>query len=127
MCDRVARYVALCLLVLLGGCEFVLPSTVSATAEVSASGSPMRQVELTPAQLQGLVAWFSQHKSGWSSSRASYVPVALVRVKHSNGDVSVVNISPTMVVVYNREGQYVQRFPERETDALRRIVGLSNG
>lgn len=127
MLARIVRYLALCVLTLLSGCKFVLPPAVSAAAEISASGVPMRQVELMPAQLQGLAGWFSQHQSGWSSSPASYISAALVRIKHSNGDVSVVNIFPTMVVVYNRDGQYVQQFPESETTALRRIVGLPNG
>jgi hypothetical protein len=56
----------------------------------------------------------------------SYVPAEMVRVKHSDGDLSVVNVMPKQVVVYNRSGQYVQQFSGGEIASLRRVTGLSN-
>ncbi|WP_374340020.1 hypothetical protein [Methyloversatilis sp.] len=112
--------------VMLCGCDFNLPPAVSANIEHHQS-EKTTSVELSAAQLQQLISWFSSHRSGWSSSHASYAPVSLVRVRHANGDVSVVNIMKSMIVVYNQSGQYTQNFSGEEINALRRAVGLPNG
>lgn len=124
---RLARYALLALALFLGGCKFVLPAPTSVTVEVYGTGGTLRQTKLTKGQVQALTNWFSSHQAGWSSSYASYAPTYLVRVAHSNGDVTVINILPTVVVVYNRDGQYVQQFEARELSALRNNVGLPNG
>lgn len=120
------KRVALVTLVLaLAACKMVLAPPVSGIVESHAVAGTMDQpTELTATQLEAFSAWFSQHSSGWSSSPASYLPTLVVRIKHSNGDSSVVNVLVDSVVVNNREGQYVHQFSTAELSALRRTVGL---
>ena len=126
MFSRARKLLIILTAVLLCGCEFNLPPAISADIEIFRIDKTTR-VELSASQFQLLIAWFSSHRSGWSSSQVSYVPVSLVRVRHVNGDVSVVNVMKSMVVVYNRSGQFTQNFSGEDINALRRAVGLPNG
>jgi hypothetical protein len=116
------QLIAATALLLLAACNFTLPPISSAVMEHHSSGSPIYKVELNQSQANALSGWFSQHSSGWSSSVVSYVPALVVRVKHSNGDISAVNIFGNYVVVYNSSGQFTQQFAESDLSGLRRIL-----
>lgn len=118
------RAIAVCtfLVVFLAGCKFNLQQVSSATVEPSSSERLLQAKELSPNQVRALSTWFSQHNTGWSSSVASYVPMLLIRAKHTDGDTSVINIMSNMVVVYNRTGQYQQQFTPSELAQMRRIL-----
>lgn len=118
-----ARLIAATALLLLAACNFTLPPISSALVEHRSSGSPISKVELNQSQANALMGWFSQHSSGWSSSVVSYAPALVVRVKHFNGEVSVVNILGNSVIVYNNSGQFTQQFAESDLSALRGILG----
>ncbi len=104
-------------------CRLELPSAISATVESYGASTPAPQSELTPDQLKALSRWFARHQTGWTSSPASYVPTLVVRVKHADGETSVINVLSAMVVVNNRDGQQIQNLPSDELIALRRILG----
>lgn len=122
MIPLIARFIAIATLLILAGCKLTLPQVTSATIERYQSGQAMQPTELNNNQIQALSGWFSSHNSGWSSNVASYVPTLIVRAKHSNGDTSVINVLPSMVVVYNRTGQYVQQFSQSDLAAIHSIV-----
>lgn len=111
------------MLLLLVACNFALPPLSSAVVERHSSGKQVASVELNQAQLTALSAWFAQRSSGWSSSVVSYVPALVVRAKHSNGEVSVVNVLGATVIVYNSSGQFTQQFAEPDLAALNNILG----
>lgn len=113
----------MCVLLVLAGCKFTLPEVASATVERYQSGSTLQSRSLNSSQIHALSRWFSKHETGWSSSVVSYVPTIEVRVKHSNGDVSVVNILSGIVVVYNSSGQYEQRFSQTDLAEILSILG----
>jgi hypothetical protein len=120
-----ARTIALgvFLALFLAGCKFTLPPVNSATLEQYGTARPFQAIELTPIQVRALTDWFSLHGSGWSSSVVSYAPTLFVRAKHTDGGLSVINIMSNMVVVYNRSGQYQQKFTPSELAEIRHIVG----
>lgn len=118
-----ARLIAATALLLLTACNFTIPPISSALVEHHSSGNPISKIELNQSQANALSVWFSQHSSGWSSSVVSYVPALVVRIKHSNGEISVVNILGNSVVVYNNSGQFAQQFSESDLSALRGILG----
>lgn len=124
MRTSLGRAFALCafLALFLAGCKFTLPQVSSAAIEQYSTGQTLHAKELNPNQVHALSNWFSQHSSGWSSSVASYAPSLLVRAKHADGNVSVINIMSNMVVVYNRSGQYQQQFTQNELAVIRRIL-----
>ena len=111
----------------IAGCKFEISPPIAGTVESYTLGAQVRQVDLTHDQLSALDEWFVQHRTGWSSSSASYVPVVIVRVRHADSTVSVINVLSTMVVVNSHDGQYVQQLPPDELAALRRIIGLQPG
>jgi hypothetical protein len=108
----------------LAGCKLTLPQVTSATVERYQSGEPLQQIPLSSNQLSALSGWFSQHDSGWSSSVVSYVPTLIVRAKHNDGDVSVINVLSRMVVIYNRSGQYEKQISQTDLATLRSILGV---
>jgi len=108
----------------MAGCKFELSPPIAGTVESHTLGVQVRPVDLTHDQLRALNEWFVQHRTGWSSSPASYVPAVIVRVRHADSTVSVINVLSTMVVVNSHDGQYAQQLPPDELAALRRIIGL---
>lgn len=121
------RFLALSALMLLSSCKYSLPDPVSGVREVADHQSPVHEIALTEGELRALAVWFSVHADGWSSSPATYVPTALIRVKDGGGDVSVVNVMQKQVVVNNRKGQFVRQISEDEGASLRQSVGMPIG
>jgi hypothetical protein len=119
------RVIAICILLTLAACKFTLPPVTSATVERYQSGSRLQSAELNSEQIKTLSAWFAQHNSGWTQSVVSYVPKLEVRAMHSNGDTSIINLISTIVVVYNKSGQYQQSFLQSEVAELRAILERS--
>ncbi len=122
-----ARTIALSVLLLLSlaGCKLALSQVSSATLEQYGAGRLLQARELTPSQVHALSDWFSRHETGWSSSFVSYVPALVVRARHADGDTSVVDIDSTMLIVYNRSGQYQQHFTPDELAEVLRIVEVT--
>ena len=106
-------------------CDFKLPRSLSGTVTTYSPGVPAHPSALTKDQLQALDEWFGRHVSGWSSSPATYVPVLIVRIQHSGGSDSVVNVMSTMIVVNGRDGQHVRQLPHADLEALRDNVSSS--
>jgi hypothetical protein len=117
-----ARTFAICIFIVLSGCTFTLPPVTTASVERHQNGQPLQAFELKATQIQTLSGWFTQHTSGWSSSVVSYVPALVVRAKHANGEVSVINVLSKSVVIYNSTVQYEQQFKETDLTALRSIL-----
>ena len=111
---------------LLAGCKFSLPDVTSATVTRYVSGNPGPQTELTPSQRAAIATWFKEHKSGWSSSFASYVPQLEVRATHENGTQSVINVIDSKVVVKGAFGQYERNSGKPALAALRAAIGASS-
>lgn len=106
----------------LTACRLELVPPTSGSVEVKNSSFGVQQTVLSGNQLSAVSKWFSQRATGWSSSSASYVPNLVIRVNHSDGDTSVINVLAPLVVVYNKHGQYVQQFSSEAIDALRVAV-----
>ena len=111
---------------LLAGCKFSLPEVTSATVTRYVSGNPGPQTELVPSQRAAIATWFKEHKSGWSSSFASYGPQLEIRVAHENGSQSVINVIDSKVVVKGEFGQYERNSGKPALAALRAAIGASS-
>ena len=121
-----AVVVVLAVATLLAGCKFSLPDVTSATVTRYVSGSPGPQTELTPSQRAAIATWFKEHKSGWSSSFASYGPQLEIRVAHENGSQSVINVIDSKVVVKGEFGQYERNSGKPALAALLAAIGASS-
>ena len=119
--------ISICLVAGLAGCKLVLPQPVSATVEQYKSGSNAQPVELSSIQLVSLSGWFSQRASGWERSVVTYVPRTVIRIKHSNGDTSTLNVLGNSVIANNQEGQYVQQFSPEDIRALYAVLAITAG
>jgi hypothetical protein len=91
-------------------CQLELPPVASATVERHSFDQTTQSINLSSEQVRVLASWFAEHPSGWSRSVVSYVPTLEVRLTHTSGETSVVNIMGTKVIIYNRSGQFEQQF-----------------
>ena len=121
-----AVVVVLAVATLLSGCKFSLPAVTSATVTRYISGNPGPQTELAPSQRAAIATWFKEHKSGWSSSFASYGPQLEIRVAHKNGSQLVINVIDSKVVVKGEFGQYERSSGKPALAALRAAIGASS-
>jgi len=123
------------LVLTLQGCSFDLPPINSAYAIEYVGGAVelnkfqgQRRWELSKSQLQSLDSWFQSHRSGWSSSYASYVSTAEIKIIHSDGSSSSVGLSASGLVVVNSGGsQVTQQFEAALVKQLLMSVGATNG
>ncbi len=108
----------------LSACTLEVPATTEAVVAITQGGHVASSETLTAAQLQSLSGWLQERSSGWSLSLVSYAPAVEVRVKHSDGSQTVVNIMQSKVVVYGSAGQYEQAFAPKELLRLRSAIGV---
>jgi len=121
----ISLLVAVLLSVVVAGCNLDVPSIASATCTRYVNGSPGKPTLLSPGQIRELSEWFASHRSGWSQSVVTYVPVVELRVAHDNGTTSVVNVRPRKIVIYGSFGQSERELSEAEASTLHRV--LQNG
>lgn len=127
MRSSIRGFIALFFALVLSACQFDLSPIVSASVDRSEKGQPANSTELSSVQVRDLAAWFSQRKDGWSTSVVSYVPVSVIRVRHSDGDTTVVNVLSNAVVVYNRKGQFMRELRADDLPSLRAIMERKDG
>ena len=109
---------------LLSACTLEVPAATEAVVTINHGGQVATSEKLTDGQLQSLSGWLKERSSGWSPSYVSYAPATEVRVKHSDGSHTVVNIMQSKVVVYGNAGQYEQTFASNELLRLRSTIGV---
>ena len=108
----------------LAACKLELPPhPMSASVEQFNQGAPKKKWNLTEQQVELLGQWFSQHQTGWSTSYVTYVPAVLVRVVHSGGVQSSINVSSGGFVIVNAgDRQFTQKFEDPDARTLLAIV-----
>lgn len=95
---------------------------VGASVRRSYSGRT-REIQIPAWRLRPFMAWFSQHRSGWSKSPASYIPGLVISIQYKDGSEAFINISHNgSVVVNDRSGQYVKQFTPAEISDLESVI-----
>jgi len=95
---------------------------IGASVRRSYSGST-QEIQIPTWRLQTFLAWFSQHRSGWSKTPASYIPGLVLSIQYKNGSEALINISHNgAVVVDNRSGQYFKQFTPAEILDLESVI-----
>jgi hypothetical protein len=110
---------------LLAACKVDVPEISAASVTRYSADAPAASTPLSAEQRAALTSWFKQHRSGWSTSHATYAPVLEASLTHENGAASVVNVLRSKVVVYGSFGQYERRTNKQSIAALRRALGAT--
>jgi hypothetical protein len=118
----ISLLVAVLLSVAIAGCNLDVPSIASVTCTRYVGGSPGKLTPLSSSQIRHLTEWFASHRSGWSQSVVTYVPVVELRIEHGNGTASVVNVGPLKIVIYGSFGQSERTLSEAEANTLLRVL-----
>jgi hypothetical protein len=111
------------LVLLLASCTIEIPRFSSGDAVLYEEGSPIREWNLSSAQLNHLNKWLAEHRSGWRPTPVNYAPSLLLMLHGSDHDASV-NVAPTYVVVTDSSLSlsYEQAFTEADLSTLRRAL-----
>ena len=114
--------VFLCLLVT--GCYETFPPIQSGNVTHWQNGRPQGSAQqLTPEQVTNLSVWLQNHRWGWQSVIATYLPAINIYVVHSDGTKSSANLMKKILIV----GQYQRSISEVERQELLSIMGIQNG
>ena len=79
--------------------------------------------QLVEAEARAVTAWCTANGSGWSRTTSSPAPALMIRVKHSNFETTVINLSGNTVVVTNASGQFRKELSPADAAHLRELAG----
>jgi hypothetical protein len=79
--------------------------------------------QLVEKEARGVTAWVTLNGSGWSRNTGTNPPALMIRVKHSNSETTVINLSGTTVIVTNSSGQFKKVLTPAEAAQLRELAG----
>jgi hypothetical protein len=114
---------ALLLAVLLGACSPNVPTAKRGSVETYQDGRMVSSRELVEPEARAVTAWFKTNGSGWSWNTGASPPALMIRVKHSNFETTVINLSGTTVIVTNSSGQFKKILTPAEAAQLRELAG----
>ena len=99
-----------------------LSPVVSGTLQTRNEGS-RNSIALSSEQVTALTSWFTQHKSGWSKSPASYLPGDKVFLHHADGRLTMIDLNPNGFIVVNTgSDQFIRQFGAPEFAVLNSIL-----
>lgn len=108
---------------MLPGCRLSLPPTQSATVTFWKNGKvEISEQQLTPEQITQISDWLGNHSWGWHPVTATYRPETVLRVLHSDGSMTSINITGSVIVV----GQKQRDLSRPERQELHSILGLNH-
>ncbi len=109
---------------ILPGCRQSLPPVQSATVTFWKNGKvEISEQQLTPEQTTQISDWLRNHSWGWHPVIATYRPETVLRVLHSDGSLTSINITGSVIVV----GQKQRDLSRPERQELQSILGLNHG
>ena len=114
---------ALLLAVLLGACSPNVPTAKRGSVETYQDGRMLSSRELVEPEARAVTAWVKANGSGWSRNTGTNSPGLMIRVKHSNFETTVINLSGTTVIVTNSSGQFRKNLTPTEAAQLRGLAG----
>ena len=113
----------LLLALLFGACSPNVATAKRGSVETFQDGRMISSRPLVEKEAQAVTAWFKTNGSGWSRTMASPAPTLMIRVKHSNFEITVINVSGTTVVVTPASGQFRKDLTPAEAAQLRELAG----
>ncbi len=114
---------ALLLALLLGACSPNVPTAKRGSVETYQDGRMLSSRELVEKEARAVTAWVKENSSGWSRNAGTNPPALMIRVKHSNFETTVINLSGTTVIVTNSSGQFKKILSPAEATQLRELAG----
>jgi len=116
---------ALALSLLLGACSPNVPTAKRGAVDFYHDGQMTSSRALEEKEARGVAAWITVHSSGWSRSQVSATPVVVIRLRHSNRETTVINLSGHAVIVSNSGGQFRKTLSPQEEADFRQIPPIS--
>lgn len=122
---NIPRFVAIVFLCLsVAGCYEEFPPIQAGNVTHWQNGRPQGSAQqLTAEQITNLSAWLQNHRWGWQSVIATYLPAINIHVVHSDGTKSSANLMQKILVV----GQYQRSISEAEREELLSIMEIQSG
>jgi len=115
---------ALALALLVGACSPSVPTAMRGTIDFYRDGKMTSSRALVEKEARATAAWITAHSSGWSRNHVSESPAIVIRLKHSNFDTTVINLSGHNLIVANAGSQFRRPLsPEEEAD-FRQLAGI---
>jgi hypothetical protein len=108
---------------LCGACSPNVPTSMRGSVETFQDGRMVSSRQLVEKEARAVTAWFKTNGSGWSRNLGASSPTLMIRVKHSNFETTVINLSGTTVVVTNSSGQFKKNLTPAEAGHLRELAG----
>lgn len=115
---------ALALSLLLGACSPNVPTAKRGAVDFYRDGQMTSSRALEEKEARGVAAWITAHSSGWSRSQVSDAPVVMIRLRHSNREATLINLSGSTVIVSNSSGQFRKTLTPQEEADFRQIAGI---
>lgn len=108
---------------MLPGCRQSLPPVQSATATFWKNEKvESSEQQLTPEQITQISDWLRNHSWGWHPVTATYRPETVLRVLHSDGSLTSINITGSVIVV----GQKQRDISRQQRQELHSILVLNH-
>ena len=107
---------------LLAACSPNVPTSMRGSVETFQDGRMVSSRQLVEKEARAVTAW-CKNATGWSRNQGAAPPGLMIRVKHSNFETTVINLSGTTVIVTNSSGQYKKTLTPAEAAHLRELVG----
>lgn len=114
---------ALAFSLLLGACRPNVPTAKRGSVETFQDARMISSRPLVEKEARAVTAWFRTNGSGWSRNMGAAPPTLMIRVKHSNSETTVINLSGTTVIVTNASGQFRKDLTPAEAAHLRELAG----
>ena len=99
----------LLLALLCGACSPNVATAMRGSVETFQDGRMISSRRMVEKEARAVTAWFKTNGSGWSRNMGASPPTLMIRVKHSNFETTVINVSGTTVVVTNSSGQFKKK------------------
>ncbi len=121
---KITRLLGVLLLALLfGACSPNVATAKRGSVETFKDGRMISSRQLVEKEARAVTAWFKTNGSGWSRNMGASPPTLMIRVKHSDFETTVINLSGTTVVVTNSSGQFKKNLTPAEAAHLRELAG----
>ena len=115
---------ALALTLLVGACSPSVPTAARGTVDFYRDGKMTSARALVEKEARAVAAWITAHSSGWSRNHASEAPAIVIRLKHSNFDTTVINLSGNTLIVSNSGSQFRRTLSPQEEADFRLLAGI---
>jgi hypothetical protein len=115
---------ALALTWLLCACSPNVPTAKRGAVDFYHDGQMTSSRVLEEKEARAVSGWFKTNGSGWSRSHVSDAPTTIIRLRHSDRETTMINLSGNTVIVTNSGGQFRKTLSREEAVNLRAIAGI---